>query len=258
MISSFFMVANLGCVLGFLDAPAPETPKKIQQLIEKRRGWLAGSLAYERETIVAQFREQMKDEDLIKAKYRLAEIDSEMVRANGAGKRKLANEVKRIKNGLTKTKKNREKRKKEIEDALAVALKSADAKFREMESDPSALPPFDMEAAKVGVIGQLRRYRPETIEVVQVVDDDNAIVRHFAPGFYGATSQAENLFWLSGVSTKEWTDGAKINYSEPLEVVGTKRYETVAGSTKTILLLKPFDPEELRPYLPKAPDEANE
>ena len=50
---------------------------------------------------------------------------------------------------------------------------------------------------------------------------------------------------------ERWSDGEKICFPWPVEIVGHKRYEAVSGASRTVLLVKPFDPEELRPYLPK-------
>lgn len=104
-------------------------------------------------------------------------------------------------------------------DAMRIRLKNLKAR----NALTMAPLPDDL---KVGDIG-----RPQySFEVSQVVDESNVIVK------YGDIS-----IWLTNYDTKELADNMQIKYINCVQITGTKKYSTVAGTTRTILLVELFD-----------------
>jgi hypothetical protein len=80
----------------------------------------------------------------------------------------------------------------------------------------------------VGTIGRLTKAK-----VTQVVDETNALV-----------SRSEETLWVANVSTAGIVDGRDLDDNLIVEVVGTRRYKTVAGATNTVFVLKPLQISE--------------
>lgn len=95
------------------------------------------------------------------------------------------------------------------------------------------------DSLKVGQVGRLRLPRQvhgvashdhADVEIFQVISNETAIVRFFG-----------SLYWLQGVKTEKFVDGDKVLLLDILEVIGTHRYKTAAGSSSTILKLEKND-----------------
>jgi hypothetical protein len=102
-------------------------------------------------------------------------------------------------------------------------------------------PEMHFDSMTVGDVGLLAN--GGSVGVLQVIDKANFI------------SKFGNMrFWFEAVDTSEAVDGARVTLSAVYEVTGTRQYKTVAGSTSTVLVLRPFDGTALRPFLKDRPE----
>ncbi len=84
-----------------------------------------------------------------------------------------------------------------------------------------------------GDVGRL----PYPYRVIQVVDENNAIVEiNYYPWVSRADMQQETV-WMK-ISTKGMADDKKYTTADYFKVAGTKKYDTAAGTTKTITMLE--------------------
>lgn len=95
---------------------------------------------------------------------------------------------------------------------------------------------------KEGDQGYLRSL---SFSVVQVVDGANAIVSVKSDG--GVNESNGTIFWLS-TPTKGMVDDMRIQIIDPVKVVGTKKYDTVSGSSSTIWKLETLSGDDLKKY----------
>ncbi len=95
---------------------------------------------------------------------------------------------------------------------------------------------------KEGSQGYLRSL---SFNVVQVVDDSNAIISVKSDG--GVNEAKGTVFWVS-TPTKGMVDDMRIQIIDPVKVVGTKKYDTVSGSSSTIWKIETLTGEELKKY----------
>ena len=80
--------------------------------------------------------------------------------------------------------------------------------------------------------------------VIQVVDDDNAIVEIQYEPYVAYARSVKETVWIK-MSTKDMADDKKYSTNEYFKVTGTKKYDTAVGATKTVMMLEPTDnPEE--------------
>lgn len=70
-------------------------------------------------------------------------------------------------------------------------------------------------------------------EVQQVVDEKNAILR-----------VDKSMLWLEDFDTSDLADGQKVRLLGFVKITGTKSYETVAGSSKTLFVVKFLNEQE--------------
>jgi hypothetical protein len=135
-----------------------------------------------------------------------------------------------------------------------VAVQKARAEFDAAKKSKDLVVPRLDYPPKVGMIGRLSG---TTCGVDQVIDEDEMIVtaswaqktvvvRNNVALPSAKTVQAD--FWVKGVSTAGLTDDRGAELKDVFEVTGTKQYETVFGSTRTILVLEPFDLQRVEPY----------
>lgn len=90
------------------------------------------------------------------------------------------------------------------------------------------------------------------VEVFQVLDEENVIIKYNKNYEIRMTnsgriwreieSESQNCYesgviWLTGTNTKGLTDGKEINLSGVYKFVGTKRYRTAIGGSKTINMI---------------------
>jgi len=92
---------------------------------------------------------------------------------------------------------------------------------------------------KKGSVGRLRfppavhgvpSHDHADVNVVQVIDGDNAIIRFFG-----------QRYWLKGVKTEDFIDGEKVLLLGILEVTGSRQYATAGGSTSTVTMIEKND-----------------
>jgi hypothetical protein len=86
---------------------------------------------------------------------------------------------------------------------------------------------------EVGDVG-----RVEYCTVIQIVDDNNAIVEIGYYPYVSFASLEKDTVWLKN-STRNMVDGRAYTDSGYYKITGTKRYETVVGGTKTMFVLEP-------------------
>lgn len=83
-------------------------------------------------------------------------------------------------------------------------------------------------------------------EVVQVIDDQNALVRspntHLASETGFAVHSPATMFWVSGHKFDDVTDGGFVSLPGLYEVVETKTYDTLIG-TRTVWVVRKFSIE---------------
>jgi hypothetical protein len=116
---------------------------------------------------------------------------------------------------------------------------------------------IDLASASVGELGWLDAVH---VEVFQVIDDRNAIVRYvwqvvlrearLAAVEYGSTApdrsqpaireEHDRRYWLKGKSTSGWHDEMSVTLTGLFAVTETKTYDTLA-SQSTVPVLEPID-----------------
>lgn len=113
-------------------------------------------------------------------------------------------------------------------EAIKLVTAQLAAANEAVKNPPPAFPKMWADRMKVGSIGHVR----DAAEVLQVVDGKNALVR-----FAAAHGGEKVLTWLELPSTAKLVDDKAVSFDSVLvEVVGTKRYQAVAGS-RTVLHL---------------------
>jgi hypothetical protein len=118
--------------------------------------------------------------------------------------------------------------KKKAEQSAQFMLDARRVRLKDLKAgDALAMPFLSYDNLKVGDIG-----RPEYgFNVNQIVDESNVIVKYVG----------ETDLWLKGFDTKDLTDDSRINSVDCVRITGTKKYTTVTGASRTILLAEPFD-----------------
>lgn len=84
-------------------------------------------------------------------------------------------------------------------------------------------------------IGDFGLPQDGTVGIRQVVDESNVLA--YLP------DHSDNWFWIEEIETGTMVDDRLYRCKIPLEVLRTKTYATVAGGTKTVLVLAPVDRE---------------
>ena len=112
---------------------------------------------------------------------------------------------------------------KGVRDATATARHETD-KLADMrrDTDTPYLPPVRLAAGEVGSYGA-------TVRVVQVLE---------AGDFLGSSGGQDIYF--SGFSTLELVDGQEVRLDEAAVQVGTKRYATAIGASRTVVSVQAF------------------
>ena len=126
-----------------------------------------------------------------------------------------------------------------IDPAVAEFLERVSRRQRSGDLAPSAF----IGPVGVGSIGSLTG----DVEIVQIVDGQNALVQAYVPETVElsrgpTTAMHKYLLWLRGLPTEGLIDGQQVHgVARVLRVVGTKQYNTAAGSKNTVFELEPFD-----------------
>lgn len=84
-------------------------------------------------------------------------------------------------------------------------------------------------------VGDFGLPRDGMVGIRQVVDESNVLAH--------LPEHSDRWFWIERIDTENMVDERLYRCDIPLEVVRTKTYETVAGGTKTVLVLAPIDRE---------------
>ncbi len=130
-------------------------------------------------------------------------------------------------------------------------LNHLQGELKRIKDDDAVTLPFFKPDLKVGDMGVCA----DTITVDQIVDDENMLVsgnigveRENDPGTVDSQDwrTKNQSVWISGVSTKGLVDGQQLKLEDPLEVAGTKRYETTTGAQRTTFLLKALNTTGLK------------
>jgi len=146
------------------------------------------------------------------------------------------------------------------EDEKKAGIKRARQNGRDTErrwkklkrNQPFYCAPLELKELAVGSIGTLRT---NDAWVLQVVGKNEMLVREeWVIDIWTARNNrpvmkhrdVEKVFWLKGVSTEGVVDKSRLEYDKPLQITGTKTYDTAVG-TSTVFVLEPID---LAPYLP--------
>lgn len=91
--------------------------------------------------------------------------------------------------------------------------------------------------------GALRGYwRPTEIGIIGRFKTPPLVVSVAGPNKLLARQQADEYFWISGVSTEGIVDGGSLRGDQPFRCVGTKQYQGAIG-VKTVWHFVPFQPE---------------
>ena len=96
----------------------------------------------------------------------------------------------------------------------------------------------DHAPMKIGDIGKpyISGHDTARLEVVQVVDESNIIVKN-----------AVEWFWIKNVDSSNFRDDQELFIKNTMKYTGNKQYQTVLGATKTVQQLEPFVlPEPMR------------
>ena len=105
--------------------------------------------------------------------------------------------------------------------------------------------------------GQFGKPNAPALMVQQVVGPNEALVVYYhreqsPPAIVGetrpTTTTTDYIYLLRGVDTTGQTDETPINLPQLIEVDGNFTYTTVAGGTKTVLVIKAFDASEAVKY----------
>lgn len=98
------------------------------------------------------------------------------------------------------------------------------------------MPRLDASSLRVGQAGLIisgGRDAPASFKVSQIIDEKNAIL-----------SREDEAFWVV-MPTTGLVDDNTVKLTGPMEVAGTKKYTTVTGAGRTVLLLQRFDTTEI-------------
>jgi len=111
----------------------------------------------------------------------------------------------------------------------------------------------DIDSPRVASAGIVWR---GSLSIVQVIDNKNAIVSMsrgesavVSPtgGLSQPKAAATHEFWLEH-DTTSWSDGATIEFKQPIVFTRNKQYDTAAGSTKTLLVARPLTDAEIQRF----------
>jgi predicted GH43/DUF377 family glycosyl hydrolase len=110
---------------------------------------------------------------------------------------------------------------------------------------PLPLPPVKDD---IGVFLPAGPRLNKSVDVLEVVDDDEAIIRawHFPPGTDAATAAEEDAtfvdLWLQSIDASRLTPGMPAEFKRAFHVIGTKVFSTTCGG-RSLQLLEPIDVE---------------
>lgn len=92
---------------------------------------------------------------------------------------------------------------------------------------------------KTGAIGGY----PFQVHVVNVIDGKSALVKR---GYYLGTEYVTQILMVKNLDTSKWSNKSDVRLPGTLWVSGNATYETVTGSTNTVLVVEPFDWERYK------------
>lgn len=118
-------------------------------------------------------------------------------------------------------------------DSAKTAVQEVEAAAHEVATQPYVISPMS-NPLKVGSFGSV-----EAITIVQVVDEKTMLGK-------ATISGVQELFYVTEIETEGFVDGRWFRPQTPMKIVGTKKYETVGGGSKTVFELRPL---EIRKYV---------
>ncbi|MEX2673412.1 MAG: hypothetical protein WD294_15035 [Phycisphaeraceae bacterium] len=94
-------------------------------------------------------------------------------------------------------------------------------------SDEFPTPILTIADFEIGAVGRIDdRIR---MEILQVIDDGNALVR----------VGRDTTIWLSGVNVANRVDGERVSLKETVAITESRRYETAIGGSRTVFVMEP-------------------
>jgi hypothetical protein len=141
-------------------------------------------------------------------------------------------------------------------DPAAQATPPHIAKYLErcaaLAGSPGAAPlPVPPSKDDVGVFVQAGRKVNKTVDVLEVVDGDEAIVRawYFPPGVAKSDSTEDDVtfvdLWIEGIDTSRLAANMPAEFKQVFHVTGSKLFDTTCGK-RSLPLLVPIDIEPYR------------
>lgn len=122
--------------------------------------------------------------------------------------------------------------------------KAAEVERLEKELVSPTLPTLDLLAMRDGDIGSLNHQHGVPFEVIQILGEENALVR---VDFHGA---GDCIFWLKARSAvRAIREGGKYQWiGGAYRIAGRRQYTTATGAAKTVSVVESYD---LSPHLAK-------
>jgi len=139
-----------------------------------------------------------------------------------------------------------------------VRISQLEGRLKDLQSGQELIVPMISFPPQPGAIGRLP---DNACYVEQVISRDEVLVRcHFrvpVTTIRDFRAYRDSVVQPVPAVIRSWkrrvAEGQDTATSETFEVIGRDRYATQAGATRTVLVLKPFNMDELRPYLTTEP-----
>jgi hypothetical protein len=136
----------------------------------------------------------------------------------------------------------------------AVRIAQLDTRLKELQSGRELIVPTISFPPQSGAIGRLPG---DSCYVEQVISADEVLIRcHFrvpVTTVKNFRAYRDTVVQPVAAVVRGWTspvaEGQDAKTQEIFEVVGRDRYATQSGGNRTVLILKPFNTDQLRPYL---------
>jgi hypothetical protein len=113
---------------------------------------------------------------------------------------------------------------------------------------PLPLPPSKDD---LGIFVPARPKLPKSVDVLEIVDGDEAIVRawHFPPGVSASEGTEDDVtfvdLWIEGIDTSRLSANMPAELKQVFHVTGSKLFDTACGK-RSLPLLVPIDIEPCR------------
>lgn len=206
------LAACLLCAVALGDEPSPKLKKAIE----------AGER--HREKVIAAIKQTITDKkkSVVEMKKRKIEAGRGAV---SIGKDKAG--------GRTYTFTSKEAKAKAIADGENT-IEEKSAELKAIQTAKYVAPRMNVQSLKVDDIGIVTNDQGQelVVKIQQVIDADNMMVT--------STTVGRERLWLT-MPTAGLVDGKSLTLDKTMEVTGTRQYTTVAGGSKTVFVLVPFE-----------------